>query len=364
MRVLVYEFASGGGLAGDRVPRSLAREGAAMRAALVDDLIAIGGLHIVTTADAHVAPRLPRGVEVTVLPSGDRARAAALDRLIASVDGVWLIAPETGGCLERLAESVERQGKVLFGSTADAIARAADKARLPARLAAAGVRHPLTRPIGPVADRRDRGAAIAYPAVVKPARGAGSDGVILVRTARGLERAVADARQAARGGAVVAQEFIPGTPASVSLLADGRDAIALALNAQAIASPRSFAYRGGTTPLEHPLSSAALAAALAACRALPGLRGFVGVDLILTGTDVFVIEVNARLTTAFLGLRAAIDDNVAALALTACAGRLPPRPALRRGVRFSSAGRVVFEKLRCPRPSFVASRGFTTRASS
>jgi len=32
---------------------------------------------------------------------------------------------------------------------------------------------------------------------------------------------------------------------------------------------------------------------------------------------------NPRLTTAYLGVRAAIDDNVASLALAACAGDLP-----------------------------------------
>ena len=56
MRILVHEFVSGGGFAGRDVPASLAREGAAMRTALVSDLAAIGRHQIVTTAD----PRFPR----------------------------------------------------------------------------------------------------------------------------------------------------------------------------------------------------------------------------------------------------------------------------------------------------------------
>ena len=56
-----------------------------------------------------------------------------------------------------------------------------------------------------------------------------------------------------------------------------------------------------------------------------GLRGYVGVDLVLTDADAVVIEVNPRLTTAYLGVRAALDENIAALALEACAGRLPDR---------------------------------------
>ena len=100
MRILVHEFASGGGLAGRRVPASLGREGAAMRDALIADLAAIRRHRIVTTVDPRFPLRAPPGVEVVTLPSGN---AALLDALIASADAVWLVAPETGGCLERLA---------------------------------------------------------------------------------------------------------------------------------------------------------------------------------------------------------------------------------------------------------------------
>ena len=100
MRILVHEFVSGGGFAGQDVPASLAREGAAMRTALVSDLAAIGGHHIVTTADPRFPLEPPPGVEVVTLP---RRSATLLDLLITSADAVWLVAPETNGCLERLA---------------------------------------------------------------------------------------------------------------------------------------------------------------------------------------------------------------------------------------------------------------------
>lgn len=341
MRILVYEFASGGGLAGRNVPASLAREGSAMRAALVADLHAIGCHEIVTTADARVRHDLPRGVDVVALPSGDRARETALDRLIGSSDAVWLVAPETDRCLERLAARVERQGRTLLGSSADAIRRASDKTCLPHLLAPLGVRHPethaLARDENParIADRID------YPLVVKPARGAGSHGLRLVRRARDLAPAVDVARQSTDSGRILLQQYVRGAAASVSLLADGRRAVALTLNAQAIGSSPPFSYRGGETPFDHPLASRAIAAALDTCRALPGLRGFVGVDLVLTESDVVAIEVNPRLTTAYLGVRAALEENVAALALAACAGDLPSAPRARRRVRFTAAGRVA-----------------------
>jgi predicted ATP-grasp superfamily ATP-dependent carboligase len=101
-----------------------------------------------------------------------------------------------------------------------------------------------------------------------------------------------------------------------------------------------FSYSGGRTPLDHPLYGQALEAARRTCEALPGLRGYVGVDLVLTGSEAVVIEVNPRVTTSYLGVRAVLDDNVAHMAMAACSGSLPDPPAVRRSVRFTAAGRI------------------------
>jgi predicted ATP-grasp superfamily ATP-dependent carboligase len=348
MRILVYEFVSGGGFAGKDVPASLAREGAAMRTALVSDLAAIGRHQIVTTADPRFPLKPPPGVEVVTMP---REGAAWLDGLIVSADAVWLVAPETNGCLERLAARAEQKGTALLGSGSAAIRRAADKAGLPRRLARHGVTHPTTRilPRGwnGTMDWRMAAREIGYPIVVKPGRGAGCGGVCLARDARELRHAVAIARRATRSGPLLLQRYVRGVPASVSLIADGRRAVALTVNAQSIRASRPFSYGGGRTPLVHPLAQRAVDAALLACRALPGLRGYVGVDLVLTESEAFVIEVNPRLTTAYLGVRSALEGNagaagnVAALALAACAGVLPTPPPVQRGVRFTVSGRIA-----------------------
>src|SRR5207247_7816026 len=136
------------------------------------------------------------------------------------------------------------------------------------------------------------------------------------------------------------QEYVSGAPASVSLIGDGRRAVALTVNGQSLSRGRRLSYRGGVTPLGHRQADRALDAAVRSCRALPGLRGYIGVDVVLTASDAVVIEVNPRLTTAYLGARVAIDDNIAALALDACMGSLPPAPRARRSVRFDARGHV------------------------
>jgi len=366
MRILVFEFASGGGFAASPLPASLVREGRAMLNALVADLVAIGGHEIVTTADRRLALTAPKGVEV--VPVGPGA-AVLPDELVSSVDAVWLIAPETDGCLERLARRVERLGKMLLGSASTAIRRASDKHRLPGVLARCGVAHPRTRLLGATANAAPIAEALGYPIVVKPRHGAGCAGVRLVLNPRELRLAVrarpqvrlkADATyESVRGVRLqpdlrgvrrepdrVVQQYVHGVPASVSLLCDGRRAVALSLNAQAVRVGSSFSYRGGCTPLDHPLAHLAFDAAIRTCEAFPELRGYVGVDLVLSRAEVVVIEINPRLTTAYLGVRSAIDrrsrhGNIAAIAIEACRGRLPRPPRLARRVRFTSSGRVA-----------------------
>ncbi|MGH9258143.1 MAG: ATP-grasp domain-containing protein [Vicinamibacterales bacterium] len=335
MRILVYEFASGGGLTGQDVPASLAREGAAMRAALVADLAAIGRHEVVTTADPRFPLSASRGVKVVTVAPG----AATLDALVTSADAVWLIAPETNGCLERLARRVERHGKTLLGPCVSAIRMASDKTTLPQRLARHGIRHPETRVLGSGVDPLTAAREVGYPVIVKPGRGAGCEGVRLARGARELRQTLAD--YPGSGAPVVLQRYVSGAAASVSLLADGRRAVPLALNAQHVRTSRWLSYNGGRTPLDHPLARQATEAARRTCQALPGLRGYIGVDLVLTDREAVVIEVNPRLTTAYLGVRAAVEENVADLALAACRGVLPAPLRVRRRVRFSSGGRIL-----------------------
>jgi len=323
-----------------------------MLTALIADLAAIGGHQIVATVDPRFPLSVPAGVDVITIT---KARSTFLDPLLSSVDAVWLVAPETDRCLERLTARAERRGIALLGCGSAAIRRASDKAALPRLLARLGVPHPDARVIDPSrddwkTDTKIVARELGYPIVVKPARGAGCEGVSLARDARALRDAVAMARQADGKGRLVLQRYVRGVAASVSLVADGRRAVALTTNAQSMRRiagtstsfrSRPFAYCGGATPLDHPLARRAAEEAVRTCEAIPGLRGYIGVDLVLTSSEAVVIEVNPRLTTGYLGVRAALEDNVAAMAIAACAGRLPAAPRVRRCVRFSTAGRIT-----------------------
>ena len=80
--------------------------------------------------------------------------------------------------------------------------------------------------------------------------------------------------------------------------------------------------------------------------AVEGLRGYVGVDVVLgtaaDGSGDVVIEINPRLTTSYIGLRALARFNLAEALLAVVEGTEPP--ALEWGtapVRFTSDGRLL-----------------------
>jgi tyramine---L-glutamate ligase len=313
------------------------REGAAMLRAAVADFAALDGHQIITTRDARLEGELPAG-QVRTVQSGHFDEA--LDACLAACDAALVVAPETGDLLAGLTERVEAAGLLNLGSGSVAVRMAADKLATVERLAAAGLPVPPTREV----KTPEEAARAGFPLVLKPRDGAGCTGLRVVKEAAGLEEAWREAAAESVGSALIAEPCIPGRHASVSLVSDGKRTVALSLNAQTIAEGKRFEYRGGVLPLDHPLRERALEVAARACHSVPGLRGYVGVDLVL-GAEATVIEINPRLTTAYVGLRRALGENLAGVLLAAARGELPGEMRCVTRARFSAGGRVKVEPL-------------------
>ena len=324
MRVFAFEFFSGGGLLGEPLPPSLAREGDLMLRTLVGELARIGGVAVVTSRD----PRMPplEGCE-TLRP----APGAMLDELFArgvqGADAVWPTAPEGAGMLERLAGAVVAGGRTLLACGPAAVRLAGSKRETARALAASGI--PVVPSYGP----GEPLPPLPGPWVVKPDDGAGCDGLELLPGHGDAGRRLADG-----GGALVAQPWLDGEPWSLSLVCAGGAAHLLACNRQRL---RREAGRlqldailvNASPPAEtrvHQLGSAIAAA-------IPQLWGYVGVDLLLGPDGPIVLEVNPRLTTSYCGLPAALDRNVAAMVLNLHrTGTLPsPEPWSGRAVEIA-----------------------------
>ena len=177
-----------------------------------------------------------------------------------------------------------------------------------------------------------------FPAVVKPLDGCGSQGVRRIEAPRQL--AEVEKSLPAR-----LEQFVPGMPASVSVLCGPGNYRPLPACEQRLTGDGRFTYLGGRTPLQRHLNDRAQKLALAAVRTLPQPLGYVGVDLVLgddpNGGGDYVIEINPRVTTSYVGLRCLCRENLAAAMLAAAEGSEPALTWHEQFVEFSADGRVT-----------------------
>ncbi len=318
--ILVHEYVTGGGWPTPSLPAGLAGEALAVLRALLADLRAWGRFPVVTTRDRRLRDTPLTADRVVDLDA--EVYPTRLVELARECGAALVVAPEGGGVLERLSSLVSDAGVCLLGSSPEAVAVAADKWECYRRFSQAGLPAPRTMRVSPGA-ASVAAARIRYPVVVKPLDGAGCDGVVLATDDDVLKRAL---RQPALRGAesILVQEYASGAAASVSLLVAGGRSTVLSLNQQRVRAGIPFAYDGGVASWPHPRRAEACELGQRAVALVPGLRGYVGVDLVLGEKTCLLIEINPRVTTSYVGLRRVVDLNMAAAIWRACRdGSLP-----------------------------------------
>lgn len=330
MRIFVCEFVTGGGLRGrvaDGRFAPLLHEGELMARALCDDLTTLPGVQVTLARDRALPPPPAPARDVTIAWVGDDPWPA-WEAAINAHDAVWPIAPETGGVLERLSALTLAAGRTLLGSHPEAVAVTTSKSATARHLAAAGLPVVMAEPVEGMDEDT---TAATHGWIVKPDDGAGAEDVRFLPDSAAL----AAWRAGADTAGMIVQPFVPGEPASLSMLCrDGR-AWLLSINRQTIATNPAgrLSYRGGEAGALNARAGELRPIAEAVAAALPGLWGYVGVDLVLGSDGPVVIEVNPRLTTSCVALRPTLGRSLAGLVLALLSGdpgvpdRLPDRAA-------------------------------------
>jgi tyramine---L-glutamate ligase len=303
MRVFVGEYICGGGMrkhATDSIDPAMRAEGGAMLAALSEDVAKVADLSI--PIDPRICPSLANGIfhemDANLPLWGQWVRAAQ------GCDAAIIIAPETNGVLAKAVSMLRAAGVNVIASTGDFLRAASDKQQTARLFLAAGVPHPVTHVASDLKSKSRLAGFRQY--IVKPRDGCGTQ---QIRVFNELEEALASTSEAD-----VLQGFVKGKPISVAAIINGQEIVTLPAVSQSIAL-ENCSYNGGCGPLpDHEQRRAASLAQCAIAALPPSPRGFVGFDLILgdePGSDV-VIEVNARLTTSYVGLRHMVSGNLAA----------------------------------------------------
>lgn len=341
MRIFLFEFVSGGGWwkvdpMGRPAP-SLLREGKTMLQALATDFAALPDCEVIYLQDRRVKQQVevPLAQKIVVAEPADLFRALQL--YAPSVDYGVIIAPEFNEHLYDWTSKWTLLGGKLLSPGTDFIRIAASKSETAEHLAKAGVRVPRGVRLGwPDKLPKD----FPLPAVLKPDDGAGSQGILYV-----AERSDGSIEKRMNTPEWRLEQYCPGLPASVALLGGPRGAVALPACLQWLSDDRTFQYRGGMTPIKDDLNTRARNLALAVAAAMPPAAGYFGVDLVLgdadDGSQDYVIEVNPRLTTSYVGLRAIARTNLAAAMLEVAAGKECDLTFDSRRVQFTPDGAVV-----------------------
>jgi predicted ATP-grasp superfamily ATP-dependent carboligase len=169
---------------------------------------------------------------------------------------------------------------------------------------------------------------IGFPLVIKPTKGYGGIGIKSCKERKDLQ----DFLNNKSDGEWIIQEHVPGTPASISIIADGSKSKVLSLNEQLFGikefgQREEFGFSGNIVPLEINGNL------LKRCEELAnkivakfGLKGSNGIDLIISdqSDEINIIEANPRFQATLECIERYLGVNLVDLHLNACNhGTLP-----------------------------------------
>lgn len=263
MKLFLFEYAT----CGEKVVDSIAVEGLSMFKTLYDGF----------RKHCEISAFVREEFGYLGLPAG---KLEDFEKWVEECDYFLLVAPEDGFTLLNLTKRAEKYAENL-GASSKAIAVTSDKWRLYKKLKGK-VQVPKTskRPLG-------------EKFLVKPRVSCAGEGIGFYEEVK-------------KG--FIAQEFIPGTPLSVSLIVKEEIEV-VSVNEQIL---EDFRYRGAVVPARIDGKSALelCEEAVSAVEAVKGLHGYVGVDMVYADQP-YVIEINARITTPAIAFERAYGVNVA-----------------------------------------------------
>ena len=316
------------------LPTSLVREGSTMIGALAPDLMKIPDCRVTALRDPRAVSLALPGCRIIDVQSS-LSHWDEFERLAEEADATILIAPELDGILLKAARRVASCSGRLLSPSVDFVKVAGDKQRTGEALYDAGVPVPeavVLEPEDPLP------AEFRYPAVIKPVDGAGSQNTQLLASPHDTPSPYAWRRRL--------EQYKPGLAASVALLSGPAGRVPLVPCKQRLSEDGRLRYLGGALPLAAGLAERAVALAERALAALPATSGYVGVDLVLGrdphGSEDFVIEVNPRLTTSYVGLRVATETNLAEAMWRVAQGEPVQIDFSSRPLEFDGDGNVSF----------------------
>jgi len=211
----------------------------------------------------------------------------------------------------------------VLGNHPHVIERIRDKMEFFQELKRLGIPHPKTAMAENFEEARNKAKDICYPVLVKPSRGFAGVGIRKAQNHQELKQAFRDASLIDEK--VLIQEYISGTPASVSLISSTNETITLTVNEQLlglseVGQEESFGYCGNVVPFVAPR------AVIDRCKNTAeritshfGLVGSNGTDLVISKEGIpNVVEVNPRFQATLECVEQVLGINMVEAHVKAC----------------------------------------------
>lgn len=319
LRVLIYEYVTGGGFLEKPTFPSILSEAYAILNALLEDFSGNEGYETTTILDNRLLENAEtKAARRIVRISSNAGLDLALKSALSEVDAAIVVAPETEGMLGKLTKTVEENGgPILLGSNSEALKCVSNKKTALELAKSIGTPVPETASAS-VSQGENAIYALArdigLPVIIKPQSGAGCESVYVINSRKDLTRMIEIAGGIRGNRELLVQEYVKGIDASVSALVSRDGHITpLSLNRQQVElkspSEKGSSYQGGYTPFDHPLLSDTFDSARKIAETVQGLRGYIGIDFVLTDDRPVFMELNARITTSYTGLCRVLRSN-------------------------------------------------------
>mgnify|MGYP003624440198 CR=1 FL=1 len=318
MKVFVYEHITSGALINESLPASLAREGNEMLAAIVHDMSLLTNIELIILRDFRLGPLLDileNARHHCLMIDNDATFQLHYASSVKDADAVFIIAPETDGLLQNLQQSVLDQNTQLLGCKPTATQICTDKVICHQQLMSNNVLTPHTI-TAKEWSLNPFNSSSGF--IVKPRDGAGCIDTLFFANRSALTTWLR--LSSIELEQTIIQPYIEGNAISLSVLVDDKTCRVLAINQQHIKlendqlSFHGCCVNGIAETQFNPAQAAAIAQQTQ--YAIPGLWGFIGIDLILTDDEAYIVDINPRLTTSYVGLRQSLKLNPTQLLLT------------------------------------------------
>ena len=311
MKLFVYEHITSGALAEQKLPPTLAKEGNQMLMAVLQDSHATQQCTLTTLRDKRLNQLdfFEQNTQhqchiVTTLNDYHQTWEQCLQQC----DVILIIAPETDSILATLQQQASNAGKMLLGCQPATIQLCSDKLYCHQHLTQTGI---------PTVATQLAARWLSSPSnpqnglILKPRDGAGCIDTYYFESKTDLEKKL-NAKQAPELEHYIVQPYIIGNTISLCLLASENTIEVLSVNQQHLEHSQgkislSACIINHIDDLSNLKQIEQLAKKLHV--ALTGLVGFIGVDLISNQQGLFIVDINPRHTTSYIGLAASLNLN-------------------------------------------------------